>query len=179
MNKGKYGVCLWFYAALAFVLAFLGQTLLCMVLLGFVLVAEKDEWTSRQAMQATFLSLVVSLLRSVLGLFDVLQIIPVFGALIGRVFGYIGDLVSIVVLVFVILALVRVVRGRDADLPLLSTLTDRVFGVVAQKVYTQAPPTGYQPPYQAPYGQQPHAPQQPPVQQPVQPQQPNQGPDAQ
>ena len=28
MKKGKFGVCLWFYAVLAFVLAFLGQILL-------------------------------------------------------------------------------------------------------------------------------------------------------
>ena len=28
MQKGKYGVCLWFYALVAFILAFLGQVLL-------------------------------------------------------------------------------------------------------------------------------------------------------
>ena len=34
------------FAALAFVLAFLQQSMLCILLLGFVIVAERDEWTS-------------------------------------------------------------------------------------------------------------------------------------
>ena len=40
MRKGKFGICLWFYAALAFVLAFLQQSMLCILLLGFVIVAD-------------------------------------------------------------------------------------------------------------------------------------------
>ena len=61
MRKGKFNIVLPFYAIVGFVLAMLGQVLLCGLLLGFVLVAERDEWASRQCMQAFFLSLVMSI----------------------------------------------------------------------------------------------------------------------
>ena len=79
MQKGKFGVCLWFYAVLAFVLAFLGQTLLCGLLLGFVILAEKNEWLSKQVMQAFFLTLASSLVGSVLDILNVFRSIPFVG----------------------------------------------------------------------------------------------------
>ena len=44
MRKDRFNICISFYAVLAFVLAILGQTLLCGMLLGFVIVIQKDEW---------------------------------------------------------------------------------------------------------------------------------------
>lgn len=166
MRKGKFGICLWFYAALAFVLAFLQQNLLCVLLLGFVILAERDEWASRQVMQATFLCLLGSLISGVLGIFNVLKSIPFAGTLFSGVFSFISGIVSLLILIFCIIALTRVVKEKDANIPLLNTLTDRIFGVVKQKVYTVPPqqPYGAQPPYSAP--QQPAYPNYPP-QQPV------------
>ena len=37
MRKDRFNICISFYAVLAFVLAILGQTLLCGMLLGFVI----------------------------------------------------------------------------------------------------------------------------------------------
>lgn len=88
MRKGKFGICLWFYAALAFVLAFLQQSMLCILLLGFVIVAERDEWTSRQVMQATFLCLLGSFISGVLNIFSVLKAIPFAGTLFSGVFSF-------------------------------------------------------------------------------------------
>lgn len=70
MTKGKFGIYLWFYAVLAFLLVFLGQTLLCGLLLGFVIAAERNEWLSRQVIQAFSLSLAVSVVTGVL---DIIQ----------------------------------------------------------------------------------------------------------
>ena len=68
MQKGKFGIYLWFYAMLAFVLAFLGQVLLAGLLLGFVIVAEKDEWVIKQVMQAFGLAIFASVVGEVLDL---------------------------------------------------------------------------------------------------------------
>ena len=68
MQKGKFGIDLWFYAMLAFVLAFLGQVLLAGLLLGFVIVAEKDEWVIKPVMQAFGLAIFASVVGEVLDL---------------------------------------------------------------------------------------------------------------
>lgn len=180
MSKGKYGIYLWFYAAVAFILAFLGQTLLCGILLGFVIVAEKDEWLSKQVMQAFFLSLLSSVVSGIFSLihYSTPSISSEILYGIHRIFytgiNVIESFASILVLVLVIIALTKVTKGKDAGIPLLSKLADRAFHVVEKQVY---PPQQYQqpqyqqPPYQqAPYQQQPQ--QQPPqYQQNVPPQQ--------
>ena len=40
-QKSAFGICYWFYTVAAFLLAVLGQTLLCGVLLCFVIATEK------------------------------------------------------------------------------------------------------------------------------------------
>ena len=62
MQKGKYGLYLWFYAALAFILAILGQTLLCGLLLGFVIIAERDEWLTKMCIRDRFFAFVGGIL---------------------------------------------------------------------------------------------------------------------
>ena len=173
MQKGKYGVCLWFYALVAFILAFLGQVLLGGLLLGFVIVAEKNEWLTRQVIQAFFLTIIVSVINAVLDLLNIFGNVPIVGTAIGVVFNVISTIVSIVVLVFVIIAMVKVVKGQEANMPLLSKLANRAYGIIEKKVYTQAAPANYDQP-QAPQAPQvpvqPQAPQAP--QAPVQPQNP-------
>lgn len=141
MRKGNYGICFCFYAVLAFVLAFLGQTLICALLLGFVIVAEKDEWAVRQVMQAFFLALCSSVVSGVLGIFGFLQNIPFVGGAVGTVFSFISGIVSLLILIFAIIALVRVVKEQDAALPGLSHLAERAFGMIQRRVpqYPQAP----------------------------------------
>lgn len=145
MQKGKFGVCLWFYAVLAFVLAFLGQTLLCGLLLGFVILAEKNEWLSKQVMQAFFLTLASSLVGSVLDILNVFRSIPFVGTAVSVVFNGITGLVSLIILVFCIIAITKVVKEQDAGLPLVSKLANRAFGLLEQKVYTQAAPASPSP----------------------------------
>lgn len=174
MQKGKYGICLPFYAILAFVLAFLGQILLCALLLGFVIAAEKDEWLTKQVMQAFFLSLFYSLITTI---FSVSAISNLFGGawymsgilgIFGTIFSIITGLVSLAVLIFVIIGIVRVAKGLDAEIPVFHSLANRAFGLVAQKVYNNVPPQYQYPPqyqqnpqqqpYQAPNDNQPQPP---------------------
>ena len=151
----------------------LGQVLLGGLLLGFVIVAEKNEWLTRQVIQAFFLTIIVSVINAVLDLLNIFGNVPIVGTAIGVVFNVISTIVSIVVLVFVIIAMVKVVKGQEANMPLLSKLANRAYGIIEKKVYTQAAPANYAQP-QAPQAPQvpvqPQAPQAP--QAPVQPQNP-------
>ena len=63
MNKPKTGMYLWFYAVLAFVLAIFGQTLLCGLLLAFVILTERDSWLTCQVIQALGLCFVNSVME--------------------------------------------------------------------------------------------------------------------
>ena len=170
MTKGKYGIYLWFYAVVAFILTFLGQTTLCALLLGFVIIAEKNEWLTRQVIQAFFLSLFVSILKSLIQIVSTpLGRLPFgVGNVFDTIFGIVDGIISIVVLIFVIIALLKVAKGQEAGLPGLATIANKALGILEKKVYTQMPPQApqYQQPQQQ-FQQVPQNPQQPP-QNPVQ-----------
>ena len=81
---------------LAFVLAILGQTLLCGMLLGFVIVIQKDEWLTKQVMQAFFLALVECIISCVTNIFSGLYAIPILGIAFSGIVGLISGIFSFV-----------------------------------------------------------------------------------
>ncbi len=134
MTKGKYGIALWFYAALAFVLILLNQPWLCALLLAFVAVTENNEWLTKQVIQALSLSLVASILQGFIGWIDssisqMLKLLPLNLSIVNNIlngfFGFVDGLISVAVLVFVVLALIKVVKEQDAKLPGFSQLADK------------------------------------------------------
>ncbi len=138
MTKGKYGITLWFYAALAFVLVLLDQTLLCALLLAFVAVAENNEWLTKQVIQALSLSLAANILQGVVNwvdvsLFQMLNNLPLNLSIVLNIldgfFGFVNGLISLAVLVFVVLALIKVVKEQDANLPGFSQLADKAMAL--------------------------------------------------
>ena len=179
MKKGTFGIRLSFYAVLAFVLAFLGQTLLLGLLLGFVIVAEKDEWLTRQTMQAFFLTIAVSVVRGVLELISMLfSWIPSIGSIsvssiVLALFDWVNWAVSVVALIFIIIAVFKVLKGGEANVPLCASLANRAYGNVKEKpLYPQQPQ--YPQYQQQPQYQQPQYPQYPQQNAPQQPQYPQQ-----
>lgn len=146
MKKGTFGIKLSFYAVLAFVLAFLGQTLLLGLLLGFVIVAEKDEWLTRQTMQAFFLTIAVSVIQGALSLISKLfSWIPTLGSIsvgsiVSALFGWINWAVSVAALVFIIIAVIKVAKGNEANIPVFASLANRAYGIVKEKPVYQQPP---------------------------------------
>ena len=94
MRKDRFNICISFYAVLAFVLAILGQTLLCGMLLGFVIVIQKDEWLTKQVMQAFFLALVESIISCVTNIFSGLYAIPILGIAFSGIVGLISGILS-------------------------------------------------------------------------------------
>lgn len=124
MNKGKLGIRLSFYAVLAFILAFMGSSTLLFLLLGVVLLVEKDKWTLRQVLQAFFLCIIASLVRDVFGIVDFISKIPFIGVAWGVLLSVIYSIIDIVVFIFSILSILNVSKNKDANIPLISKFVD-------------------------------------------------------
>lgn len=172
MRKGTFGVVLCLYPILAFAGVILNWPLLCAVCFAFALLVEKDEWTGRQTLQALALSLVVygarhlaswglELLPDLSGLHD----------LAGTALGIFVNLVYLAAIVCSVVAILRVGKDQEADLPGLSELAYRAWGKRKPRPFPTNPyqpphpgqPQPGQPPYYGgpqqtpppPYGQQP------------------------
>lgn len=124
MEKGKLGIRLSFYAVAAFILAFLGYSTVLALLAGFVLIVEKNEWASRQVIQAFFLCIFANIVDGILGIFDFLYQIPLMGSVWGTAISVIDGIVSLVVLIFCIMALVNTAKGNEANVPGLNGLAN-------------------------------------------------------
>lgn len=152
MNKGKLGINLHFYAVIAFIFAIFGWTTALCLLTGFVVLAEKDEWTSRQTLQALLLSVfadVVNIVDSYLGISriyisnwdgsEVIELINNMANGVGTFFDVISTLFGWVCLVFAIIAIMNVAKGKDAKIPGISSMVNWGFGIVAPKPVYQQP----------------------------------------
>ena len=178
MRKGKLGVVVCLYPILGFVCVILNQPLLCALIFGFVLVAERDEWAGRQTLQALGLSAIAVVLRELL-VYSV-NLFPVyidFFHFLSTAFGTLSALVYLAAIITSMVAITRVMKDQEASLPGLDRLAYLAYG--KQKPQPMPgqypPPYGVQPPYAHPYQQpgQPYPPQPGPYQQPPQaPQQP-------
>ena len=178
MRKGKLGVVACLYPILGFVCVILNQPLLCALIFGFVLVAERDEWAGRQTLQALGLSAIAVVLRELL-VYSV-NLFPVyidFFHFLSTAFGTLSALVYLAAIITSMVAITRVMKDQEASLPGLDRLAYRAYGKQKPRPMPgqYPPPYGVQPPYAHPYQQpgQPYPPQPGPYQQPPQaPQQP-------
>ena len=166
MKKGRFGIALAFYAVAAFVLAFLGQTYLCFILLGFVIAAEKDEWLTRQAIQACMLVLIEPVVRGAMYIFNIFDSVPYLGRILSGLSDIVIWLLSVLVFVLALIAVLKVSKERDAGLPVASSVADWAYGVVKQKTYVAPPPAA------APNAPAQYTPAVQPPQAPVAPQTP-------
>ena len=122
MNKPKTGMYLWFYAVLAFVLAIFGQTLLCGLLLAFVILTERDSWLTCQVIKALGLCFVNSVMGVVSSIFDLVTdyTLASVSRFFNTTFNVLDQVIAIVVLIFALVAISKVRKGEDANVPLLS-----------------------------------------------------------
>lgn len=180
MRKGKLGLVLCLYPILAFACVIVSQPLLCALIFAFVLLAERDEWTGRQTLQALILSAVTALVRELL-VYGASLFPPYSGffQMVSVALGALSALVYLAAIILSILAILRVMKDQEAGLPLLSGLAYKAYGKrKPQPMPGQYPPPyGAQPPYAPPYQQQPPYPPQPgPYQPPRPPVPPQNGP---
>ncbi len=133
MEKGKYGIKLGFYGVVAFILAYLGQTTLLFLLAALVLLAEKDEWATRQVIQAIVLCVIGSIITRFFNIFDFVYSIPFISALWSGIIGFIQGLVNLAILVFCIVGIIKNAKGEEANIPLASKFADFAYGIVKAK----------------------------------------------
>ena len=188
MTQGKYGLNLTAIAILGFVLAFFGLLEALILFLAYALILEKDQWLTRQVFQAFYLTLAYKVALTVVGwfftainaffgLFDAYKVINFFTS----VHSVIRFLLNIGLFVLALIAVLRLAKSKDANLPVLAGLTDKTMGLIKPKAkpqpqpapaaYTAPPPpppaapaappqAAYQPPTPPP---PPAAPEAPPV----------------
>lgn len=143
MEKGNYGIRLCVYTVLAFMLAYLGSTTLLFLIAGVVLIGEKNEWAFRQVVQAIVLCYVGTIVSRFFGLFSFIGSIPFVGSAWYTVVNIINGLVDLAVLVFAIVAIIKNLKGQDADIPVAKNVANWVYGVVTpKKVKVAAPAAG-------------------------------------
>ena len=143
MRKGRFGIVYSFYVILAFIGVILKLPILCALVLGFVLLAEKDEWTGRQTLQALLLSLVVTFFGSVMTWAVSLLSFFYFYQVLNVIVSVVSVLVYAAAIVFSILGILKAMKDQEADLPLVSDIAYRAYG----KVKPKPVPPQYSPPY--------------------------------
>lgn len=138
MKKGNFGIRLAAYGVVAFFLAYMGAATLLFLLLGVALLAEKNEWTVRQILQALVLCYVASVVRSIFGIVDFIGNIPLLGTLWNVLTGIVYAVVDLAVLVCAIVGIVRNLKDEDASIPVARRFADWVYGAVGKAVEQKA-----------------------------------------
>lgn len=129
IKNGKFSLSLAAIAVVAFAFALLEEVAALILVLVFSLLAEKDDWLNLQVFQALLLALayqMLALLRTWIysGLTSFISWLDIYRGfrVIDRMDSLIWGLLYIAFIVFVILAMVRLIRGQDADLPFFARL---------------------------------------------------------
>ncbi|MFR8004075.1 MAG: hypothetical protein ACLU62_14330 [Hydrogeniiclostridium sp.] len=174
MQKGKFGFKLWVYPVVAMAFFVLDQFFLGALAVGFAIAAEKNEWVSHQVLQVlifgTFAGIANMVVDGIDWLFGLGSGIPMIAVAGGVVCGILYAAIFVFLVVFYVLGFTRVIKGKDAKLPIACTIANHAFGIVAAR---PQPPVQPQKQYQVPPYQAPQAPMQQP-QQPQNPQYPQQ-----
>ena len=178
MTKGKFGLSLAAIAVIAFGFAALRQPTSVLLVCGFALLAEKDEWLNKQAMQALLLTIAYYLAELVTGwifgglarFFGWVKLYDAVSAM-GKVGSFVGDVLYFALIVLSVLAALRVLRGKDAGLPFIAKMAGGDFTAAIKPKAGAAAPAQTVPPVQAAPVQTQYAP-------PAQPSAPMQTPPA-
>lgn len=156
MQKGKLGFSVWLYPFLALWSVLMGNLVSTLLIVGFAIAVEKDEWCTKQCLHAVMFQIYWGVLDVVMSYFTALP-------LAGYVFAVIDFIIWLILLILVfIVGLGRLKRGEDIGLP-GKGIVNRAYGMIQQYIvpqqYTQPVPQPYVQPVAQPYTQS--------VQQPV------------
>jgi len=137
MKNGKTGISPNFFAVAAFILIFLNQILLCGLLLGFVIVVENDSWLNKQVIQAFCLGLLVNSLIGIITLFNIFSSIPLISWVTNAAAGSLIWIVNLIAFILIIIAIVRVKKGKDAAVPIVRKWAMWAQGIIEVRTYQQ------------------------------------------
>ncbi|MEA4816421.1 MAG: zinc ribbon domain-containing protein [Lachnospiraceae bacterium] len=127
MTKGKFGLSLASIAAIAFAFCVFQQPQSVLLIAGFALLAEKEEWLNRQVFQALFLTIAYYITNLVLGwifrglarFFGWIEVYKVQNGLL-TINSVVSSLLYIALVALSIIAILRLLRGQEANLPFIS-----------------------------------------------------------
>lgn len=129
MEKGRFGIRMCFYTALAFILAYLGYSTVLFLIAAVVIFLEKNEWAGRQVIQAICLCFVSTLVHTLVNIFDPISRIPMLGMMWNVGTDLVDSLMSIVVLVLCAVGFLNNIKGREANIIGASKLADWAYGI--------------------------------------------------
>lgn len=143
MKKGKFGVVLGFYALAAFIFALFGNILPIVGITLFVIAVEKDEWSSKLCIEAgslvvikwIFAQLVIIVEKPVdwLGTFITNSGFYKFESIYDGIFSFLNDLTTVLVTVFIIIGIIKAIKGKEGGVPLVSKIGDWAYATVTAK----------------------------------------------
>lgn len=138
--KGEFGLSLISIAVIAFGFAMLQQPQSVLLVVAFALLAEKDEWLNNQVLQALLLTITYYIATLVAGwvfgglaqFFIWVKIYNV-ASVLNSVNTVVRSILYIGLIVFAILAVLRLLRGKDAGLPFIANMVAGDFVAEVQK----------------------------------------------
>ena len=176
MKKGKFGLSPAAIAVIAFIFVLLRQPIAVLLICGFALLAEKDEWLNRQTIQALLLMIayyVADLIQGWIfgGLATFFGWVKLFkvASVMATISSIVGTILYLALAVFSVIAIIKLLGGKDAGLPLISQIASGDFVIKEKRRPAPAP---VQPQYAAPAPPQESAPAQPQYAAPAPPQEP-------
>ncbi|MGE4283606.1 MAG: hypothetical protein AB7G87_07750 [Clostridia bacterium] len=140
MTKGKYGLNVAAVAILAFIMGFFGFVESLILVVAFSVIAEKDDWLTRQTLQALFLRLAYGIAIILLGWVftgfqGILRTFKAYDAIkaMADIQIFLNGVLYVALFVFALLAMLKLIKGQDAKVPFICGLVDRTMGAVAAK----------------------------------------------
>lgn len=143
MEKGKLGLRMSFYTVCAFIFAFLGYSTLLFLLAGVVLLVEKDEWATRQMIQALCLCFVSTLVSHIVNVFDFIYNIPLIGTAWGTIVSVINAILALAILAFCVIGIMNTTKGKDANIPFAAKFADWAYGIIRENIIVNQPTQAY------------------------------------
>lgn len=127
MEKGKFGIGVNVIAVIAFAFVILRQPQSVLLVAGFALLAEKNEWLNKQVMQSLFLIITYYLtvlvadwiFGGIAGFFGFVNLYEGSSVML-KINSFIAWVLLMVMIVFSIIAILRVWKGQDAGVPYFS-----------------------------------------------------------
>lgn len=129
-------------AAVGFAIALLQWSTVLLVLVGAVLIIERDEWLSKQAVKAFYVMITYNVVIYILNqgisiILSILGSIPFVGGAIASGIGWLSALIRFVLMAVYILvcgvAMVKVSKKEEIHIPIIDGLVNKTFGIIEEK----------------------------------------------
>lgn len=129
-------------AVVGFAIALLQWSTVLLVLVGAVLIIERDEWLSKQAVKAFYVMITYNVVIYILNqgisiILSILGSIPFVGGAIASGIGWLSALIRFVLMAVYILvcgvAMVKVSKKEEIHIPIIDGLVNKTFGIIEEK----------------------------------------------